>query len=522
VEPVDVPLKKLEAQLTDKNIYLSTEDQLADIFNKNDQQFTVSNADGSNPRNASFEDIFNGDNNAAVDVTFEIYDGENLIESFTIPHGETSGDWASDEPPVLTSDSYTIKCVITDIKNPDNKTVGTETAKINVFKPILTYEDKNVYFKGDQIEEDSVAPVKIEWKHGDTLDSAVEMDTDKPEMTFTYGGIDEGTVDQMTDYTVSVTAIESSARDDYDLLVKAPDAVTFLRDCVVEGLDDEEASAEEAFKIHVYSPSLAFEDMEKYYGESISFTAPEADWKNGDKEAPDDMDNDKPQISVELTPENGAVNENGYVTSTNDFDVKAVVKAGEEDITSALISAGGMTRTCNVEDADCGDDLEVTEDCAFVVHVRTITLDVTKEINGLLADKTAKYAFTVTVTPDSASGLAAVTESGELGDGDKLELDALPKNASVTVTEASVPENYIVTAKVNGQDATVTGNSDKTVEAALTLDENHVIVTNTLEDIPFTGINVPVRYLEYLMIGTAFAGLALIAYLNYRKRRTRR
>lgn len=520
VDPVDVPLKKLEAQLTDKNIYLSTEDKLAEIFNKADQKFTVSNADGINSHEAKFEDIFNGENNAAVDVTFEIYDGETKIESFTIPHGEISGNWSSEEPPVLTADSYTIKCVVTDIKNTENATTGTETANINIFKPIITYKDKNVYYKGQQIPKSSIAPTKIEWKHGETLDTEVIMDTGKPTLTYEYSGITDGTVDQTTDYTVSVTKVMSDAQEDYDLLVKAPDEVTFLRDCDKEELDDEEASASEAFKIHVYMPSYEFADMEKYYGETISFTAPDPIWDNDGVT----MNNNKPEFTVTLTPSSGAVNENDYVVVKEDFDVAAVIKAGNTDITSALISAGKITRTCDIEGEECGDNPEVTASKAFVVHVKTITLDVEKKIAGLVADLTKKYNFTVTVTPAPESGLPSETKSQALGNKDKLEMDGLPKGATFTITETSVPENYSVTAKVNGEDASVTDgteNGAKVVTGTLTADENHIIVTNKLEEIPLTGINVPVIYLELLIIFGAVISVALIALRVRRNREIR-
>ena len=520
VDPVDVPLKKLEAQLTDKNIYLSTEDKLAEIFNKADQKFTVSNADGNNSHEANFEEIFNGENNAAVDVTFEIYDGATKIESFTIPHGETSGNWSSEEPPVLTADSYTIKCVVTDIKNTENATTGTETANINVFKPIITYEDKNVYYKGQQIPKGSIAPTKIEWKNGETLDTEVTMDTGKPTLTYEYSGITDGTVDQTTDYTVSVTKVMSDAQEDYDLLVKAPDEVTFLRDCDKEELDDEEASASKAFKIHVYMPSYEFADMEKYYGETISFTAPDPTWDNDGVT----MNNDKPEFTVTLTPASGAVNENDYVAVKEDFDVAAVIKAGNTDITSALISAGKITRTCDIEGEECGDNPEVTASKAFVVHVKTITLDVEKKIAGLVADLTKTYNFTVTVTPAPESGLPSETKSQALGNKDKLEMDGLPKGATFTITETSVPENYSVTAKVNGEDASVTDgteNGAKVVTGTLTADENHIIVTNKLEEIPLTGINVPVIYLELLIIFGAVISVALIALRVRRNREIR-
>lgn len=512
VEPVDIPLKKIEAQLTDKNIYLSTEDKLAEMFNKSDQKFTLYNADGTSGE-AKFEDIFNGENNAAVNVSFQILDGDTVVESFVIPAGETSGTWSSSEAPVLTKDSYTIKCVITDAKNPNNKTVGTRTANINVFKPILTFEDKNVYYKGAQINVSAVTPTKVEWKHGNILDSDVTMHTAKPTLTYTYPGEFGNVVDQTSDYTVKVGSIGKEEDESYNFLSDATKAsVSFLRNCAKEGLTDESATADEAFKIHVYTPSVEFADMEKYYGESISLTSPSANWNNSGVT----MDNEEPIISIGITPASGAVNANGYVAVTDDFGVKAEIKVGNEDITQTLIDAGNVTRKCDVAGQNCGETPAVTTNQAFVVHVKSITLDVTKKIEGAFSDKTATYAFTVTVTPAQESGLSPITKKGTLGDNDKIEMDKLPKGATVTVTEADVPANYVVSATLNGSpvDVSGTGQGDTqnhTVTGSLTADDNQVVVINKLETIPVTGVDVPVVYLELLIAAGAALGIALIA-----------
>ena len=521
VEPVDVPLKKLEADLTDKNIYLSTEDKLADIFNKDDQTFTISSADGNNPHTAVFSDIFDGDNNAAVDVTFEIYDGNTLIESFTIPHGETSGDWASDEPPVLTADSYTIKCVITDAKDSTNKTTGEETANINVFKPSITYEDKNVYYKGTQIPVSSIAPTKTEWKHGDTLDTAVTMDTTKPNLTYEYGGITEGTVDQTTDYTVSVTKVISDAQENYDLLVKAPNEVTFLRDCTKENLDDAEASASEAFKIHVYTPSYDFVDMAKYYGEAITLPSSyTATWKDADgNAAPSTMNNSAPTITVTTTPAENAI-QNGYVWATQDFDVAVEIKAGDTDITSDVI--GRCTRTC---DSETG--LTPTAGRAYVVHVGKIKTVVSKSILGSMANLTKKFTFTVSFIPNGNGAPTYTAPDFELGNNETHELENMPLG-TLTLTETGVPDGYKVSFTVGGTAGSEITPSGGTAQTSINLFEKkneedivEVVVTNKLEEIPLTGINIPVIYLELLIVCGAAIGFALIALRARKKREIR-
>lgn len=520
VPSVDVPLKKIEPITRDWNVYLSTEDELSNMFKG--LQFTIGG------QQVNYDDIFDGVNNHGADVEFNIMDShENVVYTYTIPAGATAGNWHDGDLPTLTDEHYTVSCTVKDHKNGNNHQDASSTININVFKPILTYNDKNVYFKGDQIDVSAVTPTVV-WKHGNTSDTAVSMDTTKPILTYEYSGVAGTTVDQTTDYTVKVEKIGKQGNDSYDFLDdEVIDSVTFLRDCEMESMDDAEASAEEAFKIHVYTPSYAFEDMEAYYGDTVDIDSQKpasTTWKNGDTEAPSQMDNTAPTITIELTPEEGAVNNNGYVAVKEDFDVAAVIKVGNTDITSALISAGKITRTCDIEGEDCGDNPEVTTSKAFVVHVKTVTLDVKKEIAGFVADLTKTYDFTVTVTPAQGSGLSSETKSQTLGNNGMLEMTGLPKGASFTVTEKTVPDNYTVTAKVNGETASVTDGTEtgaKVVNGTLAADENHVIITNKLEEIPLTGVNIPVIYLELLIVCGAAIGFVLIALRSRKKREIR-
>jgi len=501
VPKVKVPLKTIDVAGNDWNIYTSTEDELGDVFRK--LKFTIDD------KEIEYSKIFNGVNNSGVDVSFNVKDTSGAtVYTYTIPAGQKAGSWNGGDLPNLQDEKYTVECVVKDHENSNSKT-ASGSINIFVYKPVVTYDDKNVYYKGNQLSSDTFAPLATEWKCGDKLDTSVTMDTTKPELTFTYVGPTDTTVDQMDDYTVKVTkvGVKNTEKD-------LTDQTTFSRDCKSEdGSWPQETTADKAFKIHVYTPSVAFEDMEKYYGESISFTAPTPTWDNTGVT----MDNTAPALTVDVMPADGAVNDKGYVAVKDDFNVKAVVKAGETDITQALIDKGKITRSCKKN----ASHTAVSTDCAFVVHVKTAKLDVTKQIEGAFADKTAKYSFTVTVTPDQASGLQAVTETKELGNGDKLEMEGLPKGASVTVTEAAVPTNYTVTATLNDATARVSGETDKTVTGTLTADENHIVVTNKLESVPITGVDVPVIYLELLMAGSAALGIALVAYAARRKREVR-
>lgn len=80
-------------------------------------------------------------------------------------------------------------------------------AKINVFKPELTFKDSEAYYGAD-VPELSGNLTKTEWKHGTTLDTAVTMIGAKPELGFTCtpeaGKIDNNKINTKQDIGVDV------------------------------------------------------------------------------------------------------------------------------------------------------------------------------------------------------------------------------------------------------------------------------------------------------------------------------
>ncbi|MCQ2564129.1 MAG: VWA domain-containing protein [Mogibacterium sp.] len=505
-------LKAIEPNNAKRNIYLSTEDRLAETFSG--LKFMV----GGNE--VSFNDLFNGVNNAGVNYELLIKDGNDVKGTYRIPAGKTPSDegsgWASIDgsAPVLPAGSYTIDSIVKD-KNDSLTPVETVgRINLNVFEPTLTYADKNVYYKGNQINVDNVVPTEIVWKCGGKLDTEVDMDTIKPTLNYTYSGVTGTTVDQTGDYTIAVTAVKNGG---VDLLTTYPDEVSFERDCTVEDLDGEEATADAAFKIHVYTPSYAFDDMSKYYGEEITLpSASDVTWKNGDNKAPSTMDNTKPTVEVTLTPTPATAFDNGYVQVKEDVPVKAVIKLGGADVTAALISAGKITRTCTPE--ICKTVPAATTDVAFVVHVKTVSLTVEKQIKGLMADKTAEYNFKVTITPAADSGITVPESTFVLGDNGTKTLDELPLG-DFSVEEKDAKENYTVSFKINnGTDevkdpAKVTGTLSEDNNGITT-----VVVTNKLDRIPITGIGDVSATMSLIVVLIALAGIALVVMSSRRRR----
>lgn len=111
----------------------------------------------------------------------------------------------------LTDDTtYTIEVTVAPntVGTVEGKTGKNEPgAKINVFKPELTFKDSEGYYGAD-VPELSGNLTKTEWKHGTTLDTAVTMIGAKPELGFTYtpedGKIDGGKINTKQDIGVDV------------------------------------------------------------------------------------------------------------------------------------------------------------------------------------------------------------------------------------------------------------------------------------------------------------------------------
>jgi hypothetical protein len=199
-----------------------------------------------------------------------------------------------------------------------------------------------------------------------------------------------------------------------------------------------------------------------------------------------------------------------------DVPVKAVIKINGTDVTADLITAGKVTRTCTPE--VCDTVPAATADVAFVVHVKTVSLTVEKQIKGLMADKTAEYNFKVTITPAAASGITVDDSTFVLGDNDTKTLDELPLG-DFSVEETDAKENYTVSFKINnGTDevkdpAKVTGTLSKDNNGITT-----VVVTNKLDRIPITGIGDVSATMSLIVVLIALAGIALVVMSSIRRR----
>lgn len=188
VPTVNVPIADITITATDKNVYLMqipTEEQL-----KSDVTIKCGDVDITDP--SKLEDW----QKAYV----------NLESSFTNANGFDA-----------TSDStYTVTATVSPKTTGDSSkpgTVataknGTETKNINVFKPELTYKDSEIYYGDNEPTSYDSNLSKTEWKHGNTLSTAVTMIGTAPTLDLTYTPdstkIENGKINSKSDIAVDV------------------------------------------------------------------------------------------------------------------------------------------------------------------------------------------------------------------------------------------------------------------------------------------------------------------------------
>lgn len=207
-------------------------------------------------------------------------------------------------------------------------------------------------------------------------------------------------------------------------------------------------------KVNVFKPELTFKDSEGYYGD----TAPGFDgnltatvWKHGETEANTDAMGEAPALTVTYTPDDGAVVD-GKINTRTDFGVAAAVKIGETDVTAntTFKHTSCEGKTCTPPDG-----------AAFLCHVNTCSLKITKTVEGKGANPNQTFVFDV---KDSTGKLVTTV--------------VLKNNERKTITGLAVG-TYTVTEDTNWSwSYSIVGGNNKTATLSSTTTSATVDVTN--------------------------------------------
>lgn len=140
--------------------------------------------------------------------------------------------------------------------------------------------------------------------------------------------------------------------------------------------------------VNVFKPELTFKDSEGYYGD----TAPGFDsnltatvWKHGETEANTDAMGAAPELTLTYTPDADAIVD-GKINTRTDFGVAAAVKIGETDVTAntTFQHTSCEGKTCTLPDGT-----------AFLCHVNTCSLTISKAVTGDGANQNQTFVFDV-------------------------------------------------------------------------------------------------------------------------------
>ena len=207
-------------------------------------------------------------------------------------------------------------------------------------------------------------------------------------------------------------------------------------------------------KVNVFKPELTFKDSEGYYGD----TAPGFDssltatvWKHGETEANTAVMGEAPELTLTFTPDTDAVVD-GKINTRTDFGVAAAVMIGETDVTANAtfqhMSCDG--KTCTPPDGR-----------AFLCHVKTCSLTISKAVEGKGANPNQTFVFDV---KDSA--------------GKVVTTIMLKNNERKTITGLAVG-TYTVTEDTNWSwSYSIVGDNNKTATLSGTTPSATVDVTN--------------------------------------------
>ena len=201
---VNVPIQDVTVTAQDKNVYLlgnvTADDLKSGATVKVGDNITLDLSKANDTDKPYGLDPWQTE---YVDITVTVKDANNNVISAPLSS--------------LTNDTtYTVEVTvspktggsITAQGTPATAKTGDVTANINVFKPVLTFKDSNVYYGDNAPADYSGSLTATQWKHGDTLESSVTMTGTAPDLGLTCtpeaGKIANGKINTKQDIAVDV------------------------------------------------------------------------------------------------------------------------------------------------------------------------------------------------------------------------------------------------------------------------------------------------------------------------------
>lgn len=302
-----------------------------------------------------------------------------------------------------------------------------DVPKVNVpiIAPELAGQDCHVYYLGTQpTPEQMCTPY-------DTAGS----DFSFVKVSYTTSGSVDMTQDGSYTVTATVSPKEEAASDS-------------------AGASAQPATATVTSTVYVYKPELTFKDSEGYYGD----TAPGFDgnltatvWKHGETEANTAVMGAAPELTLTYTPDADAIVD-GKINTRTDFGVAAAVKIGETDVTANTTFKHTPCdgKTCTLPDGT-----------AFLCHVNTCSLNISKAVTGDGANQNQTFVF------DVKDSTGKVVTTVVLKDGEQKTITGLAVGTYTVTEDTNWSWSY-----------SIVGDNNKTATLSSTTTSAVVDVTN--------------------------------------------
>ncbi len=442
IKDIVTPYFTMPAHTTDIKLYTADSDGSVNSW-KARESFNGSVAIQDNTVSVSgfsFKENWCGSHTESGQTTFR--NGKKLIIEFTV--SPKAGFLGGNGVPTNGANSGVYH---------EGKLVGAfKVPYVNVpIQPVtVTAVDKNVYLLGNVTENDCKTNATAKCNGVNLLNESEYTGANAwkakfVEITTTVTPQGSTNLTDDAEYTFTATV----APEDTSL----PEGVT------AEGTPAEPKTDTATAKINVFKPELTFKDTEAYYGADVptnfdsNLTA--TVWKHGtttDKSVT--MIGEQPKLTCEYAPDASKIDADGKINTTEDIGVKATVKIGNEDVT---------THT-TFQHTDCnGKTCKLPEGYQFLIHVKTCTLTVTKNVSGTAIDDGQSFIFQIT-----GPGIAKRV--------------VIQGNGSVTLKGLKVGEYTVIEDTTWSWRYTPQGGAEKTATLSAVHHDGSVTVTNTREN----------------------------------------
>lgn len=289
------------------------------------------------------------------------YRGNKLVISFTVQPKE--GFLGGNEVPTNSNAG-----VYEDSSATEPKFVfPVPTVDVPIQDVTVAAEDKNVYLLGGVNADDL--------KNGATvMVGDIPLDLSRADQNY---GLDEWQT-AFVDITVTLKKADDTQIPTTGLN-NLTDDTTYTIEVTVAPKESGSVQAQTgsgSVNINVFKPELTFKDSEAYYGETVpadfSGNKVSETWKHGNTTSADTgvtMIGTMPTLNLSYTPEADKIN-NGKINTKQDIGVDVAVKIGNADVTN---------QTTFLHTACAGQTCTLPENMEFLIHVKTCTLNITKQ-----------------------------------------------------------------------------------------------------------------------------------------------